>query len=79
LADLVKIGEKKINYRSKVLIISVNVVNNYQESLYQPRESIWITNYTVNLIVDSLSFTAANTATAVLSRGANPRVDWLTK
>jgi len=51
---------------SNVLIISANVVNNHQESLYQPRESIWITHYAANLIVYSLPFTTASTATAVL-------------
>jgi len=62
-----------------MLIISVNVVNNHQESLYQPGESIWITHYTVNLIVESLSFTAASTATPVLPRGAKMRFDWFTE
>jgi len=38
-------------------------VNNHQDSLYQPRESIWITHYAVNMIVDSLPFTVASTAT----------------
>ena len=60
-------------------MIAENVVNNHQESLYQPRESTWITHYTVNLIVESLSFTAASTATAVLPRGAKMRFDWLTE
>ena len=90
LADLVKIEEKKINDKwrltafrlsymtvwrqSNVLIISANVVNNHQESLYQPREAIWITHYAVYLIVDSLPFTTS-TATAFLPWGAKMRFD----
>ena len=62
-----------------VLIISANVVNNHQESLYQSRESIWITHHAVNLIVNALPFTAASTATAVLPRGAKMRFNWLTE
>jgi len=56
-------------------------VNNFQESFYQPREFIWITQYAVNLTVarshDCLPFTAASTATAVLPRGSKIRFDWL--
>jgi len=61
------------------LIIAANIVNNHQESLYQPRESIWITHYTLNLTVGSLTFTAASTATAVLPHGTKIRFDWLTE
>jgi len=79
LADLVKIEEKKINDKANVLIIPANVVHNHQKSLYQPRESIGITHYSVNLTVDSLAFTPASTATPVLPRGAKIRFDCLTK
>jgi len=50
---------------------------NDQESLYQPRESIWITHYAVKMIVDSLPVTAASTATVVLPQGAKMKFDWL--
>jgi len=84
LADLLKIEENKTNDKAiwrwpNVLIISANVVNNHQESLYQPRESIWVTYYAVNLTVGSLPFTAASTATAVLPWGAKMRFYWLTE
>ena len=58
-----------------MLIISANVMNYHQKSLYQSRESIWITHHAVNFTVDSLPFTAASTATA----GGKMRLDWLTE
>jgi len=42
----------------------------------KPRE--FMDYYTVTLAVDSLPFTAASTATAVLPRVVQMRFDWLT-
>ena len=41
--------------------------------------NLTVTIRAINLTVDSLPFTAADTATAVLPRGAKMRFDWLTE